>query len=184
MRICLAQKANASPGLTVRGSREAGHCDDDEWLAHFNGCLDCALEFEIWEHYGDSIGEAADVCGLDAIPKAAETEGEDDDAAGSAPAAPPPSSAVVEATSTATSAASHPEHATSKPGRPTPVPTGTRHSNTVSIALTFPNAPHLTIEIQTATPTPTYVPDSGASQFWASHILVGAAALVVAANLV
>ncbi|KFH46584.1 hypothetical protein ACRE_026420 [Hapsidospora chrysogenum ATCC 11550] len=179
-----AYQCHSDCGLTIRGSREPGHCDDDEWLAQLEGCLDCALEFEIWEHYGNSVGEAAEACGLDATPKPAETGDDDDDDAGSAPAEPtatstsadggsaaPPSSAVDEPTSTATaptatSAASHSGHATSNAGHPTPVPSGAGHSNT------------------TATPTPTHVPDSGASQSWASQILVGAAALLVAANLV
>lgn len=64
-------------GFALRGSSEDGFCDDSEWLELFNGCLDCALEFDIWRHYGNGLTPAAESCGLDATPKPA--DGGDDE---------------------------------------------------------------------------------------------------------
>lgn len=61
-------------GFALRGSSDDGYCDDSEWLELFNGCLDCALEFDIWRHYGGGLTPAAEACGLDATPKPVDGE--------------------------------------------------------------------------------------------------------------
>ena len=40
-------------------------------MTELDACLDCALEFDIWQYYGDSVSTAAKACGLDATPLSA-----------------------------------------------------------------------------------------------------------------
>lgn len=46
-------------------------CDNSTWVDLFEGCLECANEFDIWQYYGDSVTKAADTCELDATPAGA-----------------------------------------------------------------------------------------------------------------
>ncbi|KAH7318283.1 hypothetical protein B0I35DRAFT_478802 [Stachybotrys elegans] len=69
-------ECHADCGFAIRNARTEGYCEDPEWLELLDGCLDCALEFDIWQHYGGSVGEAAEACGLDATPRPAGAEAE------------------------------------------------------------------------------------------------------------
>jgi hypothetical protein len=54
--------------LAIRGSRDDDYCSSTEWRNYLDECLDCAIEFDIWQHYG-RLGEIAKACGIDATPK-------------------------------------------------------------------------------------------------------------------
>ncbi|KAF6824219.1 hypothetical protein CPLU01_10983 [Colletotrichum plurivorum] len=55
-------------GYTIRGARMEDYCTNSTWTDLFEGCLECANEFDIWQYYGDSVTKAADTCDLDATP--------------------------------------------------------------------------------------------------------------------
>ncbi|CCF43111.1 hypothetical protein CH063_12909 [Colletotrichum higginsianum] len=80
-------------GYAILGADLEGYCDNSTWVQLFDGCLDCALEFDIWKHYGTSVTEAAEECNLDATPVAASNE-----TASATPTAEP----TADSTSTAT----------------------------------------------------------------------------------
>ncbi|KAJ0165798.1 hypothetical protein CTA2_9949 [Colletotrichum tanaceti] len=61
-------------GYAVLGAELEGFCDNSTWVGLFDGCLDCALEFDIWKHYGTSVAEAGEECNLDTTPVAAANE--------------------------------------------------------------------------------------------------------------
>lgn len=90
-------------GYALQGSSEEGYCDDSEWLDLFNGCLDCALEFDIWRHYGGGLTPAAEACGLDATPKPA--DGGDDEATTTAAETTTAETTTAETTAAETTAA-------------------------------------------------------------------------------
>lgn len=91
------------PGYALQGSSESGYCDDEEWLALFNGCLECALEYDIWRHYGGGLTPAAEACGLDATP--VPVEGGDDETTTTAPPAEETTSAAEETSAAETTVA-------------------------------------------------------------------------------
>ncbi|KFA77813.1 hypothetical protein S40288_00519 [Stachybotrys chartarum IBT 40288] len=98
-----AYDCHSDCGFAIRGAREDGYCDNEEWLGLLNDCLACANQFDIWIHYGDSVGEAAEACGLDATPAPVDG-GEETSSAAAEPAVS--TSAVVVETSTAEPAVS------------------------------------------------------------------------------
>ncbi|KAF6793364.1 hypothetical protein CSOJ01_13969 [Colletotrichum sojae] len=55
-------------GYTIQGARMDEYCTNSTWTDLFEGCLECASEFDIWQYYGDSVTKAADTCDLDATP--------------------------------------------------------------------------------------------------------------------
>ncbi|KAK0619146.1 hypothetical protein B0T14DRAFT_518642 [Immersiella caudata] len=75
----LARQAPGTPqfdchsacGSTISGSRVQGYCTNETWTTNYENCLECALEFDIWKHYGGTIVTAAGTCGLTAVPSPA-----------------------------------------------------------------------------------------------------------------
>ncbi|KIW95001.1 uncharacterized protein Z519_04981 [Cladophialophora bantiana CBS 173.52] len=59
---------HANCGAVIVAGRTEGYCDTGNFTTALKACLDCALEFDIWQYYGDSVAEAATACGLDATP--------------------------------------------------------------------------------------------------------------------
>ncbi|UQC81434.1 uncharacterized protein CLUP02_06920 [Colletotrichum lupini] len=55
-------------GYAILGAAEDGYCTNSTWTDYFEGCLQCANTFDIWQYYGDGVTEAADGCNLDATP--------------------------------------------------------------------------------------------------------------------
>ncbi|KAK4198861.1 hypothetical protein QBC40DRAFT_282921 [Triangularia verruculosa] len=72
----LARQAPGTPkfechsdcGSALGGSRSGRHCDNSTWIELFKDCLECANEFNIWQHYGNGLTAAAEACGLSAVP--------------------------------------------------------------------------------------------------------------------
>ncbi|KIW69581.1 hypothetical protein PV04_05451 [Phialophora macrospora] len=67
---------HANCGGVIVAGRTEGYCDTANFTTQLDACLDCALEFDIWQYYGDSVAEAATACGLDATPVAANATSE------------------------------------------------------------------------------------------------------------
>ncbi|KAL4931959.1 uncharacterized protein BDV17DRAFT_288530 [Aspergillus undulatus] len=59
---------HANCGGIITLSRSQGYCDTDEFETKLSACLDCALEYDIWKWYGNSVSNAAEECGVDATP--------------------------------------------------------------------------------------------------------------------
>ncbi|KAL0936867.1 uncharacterized protein CTRU02_209083 [Colletotrichum truncatum] len=55
-------------GTSITLSREAGYCQNFQWIARYDACLQCANTFNIWRYYGTSITASAAACGLTATP--------------------------------------------------------------------------------------------------------------------
>ncbi|KAK4189126.1 hypothetical protein QBC35DRAFT_462299 [Podospora australis] len=76
-RLVEARQAPGTPqfechsdcGNALAGSRIANHCDNSTWVGLYEDCLDCALQFNIWRHYGNGLGNAGSACGLAATPR-------------------------------------------------------------------------------------------------------------------
>lgn len=63
---------DSNPGNAILQSRDSSdYCDSTEWVGLLDDCLDCALEFEIWQYYSPEVKPAAEACGLNATPKPA-----------------------------------------------------------------------------------------------------------------
>ncbi|OQE34844.1 hypothetical protein PENCOP_c015G01731 [Penicillium coprophilum] len=63
-----AYDCHADCGGVILASRSDGYCDAADFKSQLTDCLNCAVEFEIWKYYGDSVSKAATGCGLDATP--------------------------------------------------------------------------------------------------------------------
>ncbi|OJI99317.1 hypothetical protein ASPVEDRAFT_26134 [Aspergillus versicolor CBS 583.65] len=63
-----AYECHANCGGIITDARSDGYCDKSDFKTKLNDCLDCALEFDIWKYYGNSVSSAAEECGLDATP--------------------------------------------------------------------------------------------------------------------
>ncbi|KAL6849218.1 hypothetical protein ACO1O0_008748 [Amphichorda felina] len=180
-----AYECHSDCGFAILGSREDGYCKDDEWLDLLNSCLECAEDVGIWQYYGNNLSAAAKECGLDATPDPADGDGESETSATAAstatsavepsaapatsvavePSVVPTTSIAVEASPSGTSIPSYSKQGSSAAWTSSLTPTPTGYTSTNS------------------TLAPTSVPGNGASQNWGSHILVGGAAVVLAANL-
>ena len=66
------------PGTVIALSKANGFCNNEEFTSRLSGCLDCALEQEIWEYYQSGVSKAAEACDLDATPKSPTTSQEGD----------------------------------------------------------------------------------------------------------
>ncbi|KAK5459471.1 hypothetical protein LTS15_003599 [Exophiala xenobiotica] len=58
----------ANCGAVIVDGRTTGYCGSANFTTALNACLDCALQYDIWQYYGNSVSEAAEGCGLDATP--------------------------------------------------------------------------------------------------------------------
>ncbi|KAF2843803.1 hypothetical protein M501DRAFT_994837 [Patellaria atrata CBS 101060] len=63
-------------GGVITLSRSEGFCENQEFQDHFDDCMQCALKYDIWQYYGNSVSRAARECGLDPTPVPAEEEPE------------------------------------------------------------------------------------------------------------
>ncbi|RDW79229.1 uncharacterized protein DSM5745_06081 [Aspergillus mulundensis] len=61
-------ECHANCGGIITASRSDGYCDSSDFKSMFNDCMNCALEYDIWKYYGNSVSSAAENCGLDATP--------------------------------------------------------------------------------------------------------------------
>ncbi|KIW51512.1 hypothetical protein PV05_10225 [Exophiala xenobiotica] len=59
---------HANCGAVIVDGRTTGYCDSANFTTVLDACLDCALQYDIWQYYGNSVSEAAEGCGLDATP--------------------------------------------------------------------------------------------------------------------
>ncbi|KAK6368068.1 uncharacterized protein PV06_09631 [Exophiala oligosperma] len=59
---------HADCGAVIVDGRTQGYCNSTNFTTSLNDCLDCALQFNIWQYYGNSVAQAAQGCGLDATP--------------------------------------------------------------------------------------------------------------------
>ncbi|KAK0383648.1 hypothetical protein NLU13_9559 [Sarocladium strictum] len=65
-------ECHSACGNAILQSRDSSdYCDSTEWVGLLDDCLDCALEFEIWQYYSPEVKPAAEACGLNATPKPA-----------------------------------------------------------------------------------------------------------------
>ncbi|KAL4761046.1 uncharacterized protein BDW70DRAFT_54494 [Aspergillus foveolatus] len=61
-------ECHANCGGIITASRSDGYCDSSNFKSMLSDCLDCALVYDIWKYYGNSVSSAAENCGLDATP--------------------------------------------------------------------------------------------------------------------
>ncbi|CEL08833.1 hypothetical protein ASPCAL11978 [Aspergillus calidoustus] len=59
---------HANCGGVITASRQDDFCDSSDFESMLSACLDCALVYDIWRYYGNSVGAAAEECGLDGTP--------------------------------------------------------------------------------------------------------------------
>ncbi|KEF61236.1 uncharacterized protein A1O9_02801 [Exophiala aquamarina CBS 119918] len=62
---------HANCGGVITIARTENYCENSTFTTELEACLDCALEYDIWQYYGESVAAAAEGCGLDATPVAA-----------------------------------------------------------------------------------------------------------------
>ncbi|KAL3467773.1 hypothetical protein BJX64DRAFT_123119 [Aspergillus heterothallicus] len=61
-------ECHANCGGVITASRQDGFCDSSDFQSMLSACLDCALVYDIWRYYGNSVGAAAEECGVDGTP--------------------------------------------------------------------------------------------------------------------
>ncbi|KPI35257.1 uncharacterized protein AB675_3761 [Cyphellophora attinorum] len=90
-------------GGVITQARTPNFCESANFTSSLDACLECAEEFNIWQYYGESVGAAAQSCGLDATPVAANATTASSSATS---AATDVATSSVQTSSAATSAAS------------------------------------------------------------------------------
>ncbi|RHZ45932.1 uncharacterized protein CDV56_102145 [Aspergillus thermomutatus] len=50
---------HANCGGVIVASRSDGYCSSDTFKSELKDCLGCALKYNIWQYYGDSVSKAA-----------------------------------------------------------------------------------------------------------------------------
>ncbi|KAF1738971.1 hypothetical protein CRV24_000901 [Beauveria bassiana] len=110
-----AYECHANCGYAIQDSAKEGYCSDARWKSLLSNCLDCALTYDIWKHYGTKVGAAAEKCGFESTPKpsggagsAAPSEPAKTDASAPASSAPASSAPASSAPATQSSAAGQP----------------------------------------------------------------------------
>ncbi|KAL4939957.1 hypothetical protein BDV06DRAFT_28391 [Aspergillus oleicola] len=126
-------ECHANCGGIITLSRSDGYCDTDDFTTKLSDCLDCALEYDIWKWYGNSVSKAADECGVDATP--------------------------VEPTSSSSSAVSETEEPTST--TETSPETTSVSERTATDSTTLSSTPVIATGTATTTPTPSESSASG-----------------------
>ena len=112
-------------GGVIVDARTESYCTSSNFTSALNACLDCALEFDIWQYYGDSVAAAATACGLDAAPVAAN--------ATNTTSATTSASAAATTTGSATSSAAGASTASLTSTSSSPVPTSPTIQATASV---------------------------------------------------
>ncbi|KAM3532130.1 hypothetical protein NHJ13051_000506 [Beauveria bassiana] len=165
-----AYECHANCGYAIQDSAKEGYCSDAKWKSLLSNCLDCALTYDIWKHYGTKVGAAAEKCGFESTPKpsggagsAAPSEPAKTDA--SAPASSAPASS---APATQSSAASQP----SAPGQTSQ--SATAPQTTASQATGSSQVPSTSAATTTAKPTASASHTAG-NNTTSTQIQVGAA---------
>ncbi|CEJ89801.1 hypothetical protein VHEMI05625 [[Torrubiella] hemipterigena] len=129
-------QCHANCGYTIQKG-VGDYCKNEEWLGLLRGCLDCALQYDIWKSYGNKVSAAAKACGLDATPKAVSPGGNASSSSNAGSVAPsslaPPAQQSSHASSvapvtTSAAATSAPRSATTSAGQPAQT-TSAGHSN-------------------------------------------------------
>jgi hypothetical protein len=121
-------ECHSACGNTILQSQSnADYCDDSTWNGLFEDCMDCALEFEIWQYYSPQVKPAAEACGLDPTPKpvGGGSEGGSDTTT-SAAAQTTSEAAATEAASTTEAAAEEPTEAATEAPVEEPTEAATR----------------------------------------------------------
>lgn len=69
--LCLTNSVSHQTGGVISIGRTENYCQNSTFTTELKACLECALEYNIWQYYGESVSAAAEGCGLDATPLAA-----------------------------------------------------------------------------------------------------------------
>ncbi|RYP72022.1 hypothetical protein DL771_004491 [Monosporascus sp. 5C6A] len=64
-----ARECRADCGYFILESSLPDQCGNSTWTDLLYDCLDCALEYDIWEDYRDGVTQAAGACDLPAVPE-------------------------------------------------------------------------------------------------------------------
>ncbi|POR33768.1 Uncharacterized protein TPAR_06042 [Tolypocladium paradoxum] len=178
-----AYQCHANCGYAIQNSSKDGYCKDEAWLKLLDGCLDCALQYNIWQHYSNKVGAAAQKCGLDATPKPA---------AGGQSSAAPTSAAVTTTAAASSTAVVQPTSAAGQSSQqssavsaiPTPTAPGSTVKSATSGVVPTASAPVTSGGRTTtpASPSPSSVTVSQGSRILGSSILVAGAAVLFAAT--
>ncbi|CRJ81674.1 hypothetical protein BN1723_006669 [Verticillium longisporum] len=81
-------ECHSNCGNAILGSNDGEvHCSNSTWLDLLEECLECANEFDIWQHYGQGVEEGAEACDLEAVPVGTAATTDSATAAGSTTAA-------------------------------------------------------------------------------------------------
>ncbi|KAK3308527.1 uncharacterized protein B0T15DRAFT_524618 [Chaetomium strumarium] len=88
-------------GSTISGGRVENHCDNSTWVELYEACLDCALDFDIWQYYSNGVTSAARACGLSPTPSPSGDSGSSSSATGAASTSASISAGVSSAGTTA-----------------------------------------------------------------------------------
>ncbi|KAM3546953.1 hypothetical protein ARSEF1564_000266 [Beauveria bassiana] len=170
-----AYECHANCGYAIQDSAKEGYCSDAKWKSLLSNCLDCALTYDIWKHYGTKVGAAAEECGFESTPKpsggagsAAPSEPAKTDASAPASSAPASSAPASSAPATQSSAASQP----SAPGQTSQ--SATAPQATASQATGSSQVPSTSAATTTAKPTASASHTAG-NNTTSTQIQVGAA---------
>ncbi|PMB73112.1 hypothetical protein BM221_000531 [Beauveria bassiana] len=170
-----AYECHANCGYAIQDSAKEGYCSDAKWKSLLSNCLDCALTYDIWKHYGTKVGAAAEKCGFESTPKpsggagsAAPSEPAKTDASAPASSAPASSAPASSAPATQSSAASQP----SAPGQTSQ--SATAPQTTASQATGSSQVPSTSAATTTAKPTASASHTAG-NNTTSTQIQVGAA---------
>ncbi|KAM3535619.1 hypothetical protein MY4038_001098 [Beauveria bassiana] len=170
-----AYECHANCGYAIQDSAKEGYCSDAKWKSLLSNCLDCALTYDIWKHYGTKVGAAAEKCGFESTPKpsggagsAAPSEPAKTDASAPASSAPASSAPASSAPATQSSAASQP----SAPGQTSQ--SATAPQTTASQATGSSQVPSTSAATTTAKPTASASHTTG-NNTTSTQIQVGAA---------
>lgn len=58
-------------GSVIQLARTENYCTSSNFTTQLTDCLNCANTFNIWQYYGESVGQAAQACGIAAVPAVA-----------------------------------------------------------------------------------------------------------------
>ncbi|KAL5336420.1 hypothetical protein BJX70DRAFT_284227 [Aspergillus crustosus] len=170
-------ECHANCGGIITASRTEGYCDSSDFESLLSSCLNCALEYDIWRYYGNSVSAAAEECGLDATP----VEPEEPEPTSSSTSTSTSTETEPEPEPTATETETEPEPTTTTPTsteEPTSAPEETTTDSTsvsstpVIPTVTTTTSPTAPGSSETGTPTP------------ADHEFTGAAALNTPAGII
>ncbi|KAL4871118.1 hypothetical protein BDV12DRAFT_194764 [Aspergillus spectabilis] len=174
-------ECHANCGDIITASRTEGYCDSSDFESLLSACLDCALVYDVWRYYGNSVSAAAEECGLDATPIE--------------PEEPEPTSSSTSTTATSTSTETEPEPTetetepeptateTDTDTEPTTTATSIPTEETTTDSTTVSSTPVIPTVTTTTSPTPPGSSETG-TPTPADPEFTGAAALNTPAGIV